>query len=99
MTAGQVALLAGLLVAPALLLRLGGALRRRSAAMRGAFWGGVAGHALGAAATLAAMLLPPVVWSGGPAWREAAVFGSLAAGAALGAAIGAALATRKGGGG
>ena len=47
----------------------------------------MAGHTLGMAAALWAMLLPPVAWTGGSAWREAAVFGSLAAGALLGAAV------------
>ncbi len=97
MTAAQIALLAGLFAAPAALLRLGGRRRRRGGAARGAFWGGVAGHTLGMAAALRAMLLPPVVWTGGSAWREAAVFGSLAAGALLGAAIGAAVGSRRGG--
>jgi hypothetical protein len=96
-TAAQIALLAGLFAAPAALLRLGSRLRRRGAAARGAFWGGVAGHTLGMAAALWAMMLPPVVWTGGSAWREAAVFGSLAAGALLGAAIGAAAGARRDG--
>ena len=99
MTAAQLALLAGLFAAPAVLLRLGGRLRRRGAAARGAFWGGVAGHTLGMAAALWAMMLPPVAWTGGSAWREAAVFGSLAAGAVLGAALGAALRSGRRGGG
>ena len=95
MTAAQLALLAGLFVAPAVLLRLGGRLRRRGGTARGAFWGGVAGHTLGMSAALWAMMLPPVAWTGGPAWREAAVFGSLAAGALLGAALGAAMGRRS----
>jgi len=97
-SAAQLALLAGLFVAPAVLLRLGGRLRRRGGTARGAFWGGVVGHTLGMAAALWAMMLPPVAWTGGSAWREAAVFGSLAAGALLGAAVGAALRSRGGGG-
>jgi hypothetical protein len=47
---------------------------------------------------LGAMLLPPVAWTGGPAWREAAVFGSLAAGALLGGALGYAMGARRRGG-
>lgn len=99
MTAAQLALLAGLFVAPAVLLRLGGRLRRRGGTARGAFWGGVAGHTLGMTVALWAMMLPPVVWTGGSAWREAAVFGALAAGALLGAAVGAAMGSRRDGGG
>ncbi len=95
MSAAQLALLAGLFAAPAVLLRLGGRLRRRGGTARGAFWGGVVGHTLGMAAALWAMMLPPVAWTGGSAWREAAVFGSLAAGALLGAAIGTAMGSRR----
>lgn len=94
MTAGQGALLLGLFAAPAALLVLGGALRRRGPAARGAFWGGVAGHALGLAVTLAATLYPPVPWEGAP-WREAAVYGGPAAGALLGVALGTALGRRR----
>jgi hypothetical protein len=97
-TAAQLALLLGLFAAPAVLLRLGGRLRRRGPAARGAFWGGVAGHTLGMGVALGAMLLPPVAWTGGPAWREAAVFGSLAAGALLGGALGYAMGARRRGG-
>ncbi len=83
------ALLAGLLVAPALLLWAGHRLRRRSARVRGAFWGGLLGHTLGMLVTLGAAHYPPVPWDGS-AWRTAAVHASMLLGAVLGAAAGAA---------
>ena len=86
MTAG---LLAGLLLAPVLLLWAGHGLRRRSARVRGAFWGGTIGHSLGMLVTLAAAHYPPVAWEGA---RAVAVHTSMLAGAVLGAAVGAALA-------
>ena len=90
------ALLAGLLVAPALLLWAGHRLRRRSARMRGAFWGGLAGHSLGLMVTLAAVHYPPVHWDGAPL-RTAAIHASMLLGAVLGAAVGAMLRWRGGG--
>lgn len=82
------ALLAGLLVAPMLLLWLGHRLRRRSARLRRVFWGGVVGHTLGMLVTLVAAHYPPVFW-GGDGWRAAAVHASMLVGASLGAAAGA----------
>lgn len=64
MTAGIVALLAGLFVVPCVLLWLGHRLRRRPARLRGAFWGGVIGYGVAAAAALVAGMYPPAMWSG-----------------------------------
>ena len=85
------ALLVGLFVAPALLLWLGHRLRRRSARLRGVFWGGVIGHSLGMLITLLATHYPPVFW-GGEGWRAVAVHASMLVGAVAGAAAGAAIA-------
>lgn len=82
-------LLAGLFAVPTLLLWLGHGLRRRPARLRGAFWGGVAGHSLGMLVALAAAHAPPVLWADG-GWRSLAVHASLLAGALLGATVGAA---------
>lgn len=96
MSLEQIAFLVGLFVVPALLLALGQRLRRRRALWRRVFWGGVIGHSAALLVTLAAAHLPPVVWTGGPAWREVAVYWSLLLGAAVGAGIGAALPERRG---
>ena len=96
MSPEQIAFLVGLFVVPGLLLALGHRLRRRRALWRRVFWGGVTGHSAALLVTLAAAHLPPVVWTGGPAWREVAVYWSLLLGAALGAGIGAALPERCG---
>lgn len=95
MTAGVLALLAGMFGVPGLLLWLGHGLRRRPPAWRRAFWGAVLGHTLGVLLTLAAVLYPPVHWEG-DGWRDAAVHGSMLLGAVLGGAAGAAGARRPG---
>jgi hypothetical protein len=81
------ALLIGLFIVPLVLLWMGQRLRRRTAAWRGMFWGAVIGHALGMLATVGAMHLPPVLWSGSDA-RTAAVHWAMLLGAVLGAAMG-----------
>lgn len=86
-------LLAGLFIAPAVLLWLGHRLRRRTARARGVFWGGVVGHSLGMLVTLVAAHFPAIVWTEG-GWRAAAVHGAMLAGALLGAGIGAAAGSR-----
>ncbi len=87
------ALLAGLFVAPGVLLWMGHRMRDRPARWRGAFWGGVIGHTLGMLVMLAAAHFPPVMWQGG--WRAAAVYGAMLAGAVLGAAAGGMRAVRR----
>lgn len=91
----QIAFLTGLFLVPALLLALGQRLRRRRALWRRVFWGGVIGHSAAVLLMLAAAHLPPVVWTGGPVWREVAVYWSLLLGSILGAGIGAALPKRR----
>jgi len=92
---GHAALLAGLFVAPALLLWLGQRLRDAGAVRRGAFWGGVVGHTAALVATVLATLMPPIVWTGGGALRELVVHWSMAAGAVVGGAVGAVVARRR----
>lgn len=84
----RVALLAGLFLVPAVLLWLGTRLRDRTGPARGAFWGGVAGHAVGLAITLTAAMCPPVWWAGGPFWRDFAVHWSPMLAALAGGAVG-----------
>lgn len=86
MTAAHAALLAGLFLAPALLLWLGHRLRHRPSRSRRVFWGAVAGHTLGMALTLAATLYPPVSWEGGAWVRDFVVHWSMLLGAVLGGA-------------
>lgn len=90
MTGNLLALLAGLFVAPALLLWIGHGLRHRPAVWKPVFWGAVLGHTLGVLVTLAATLYPPVHWEIGGWWRDAAVHWSMLVGAVVGGAIGAA---------
>jgi hypothetical protein len=90
MTESRMALLAGLFVVPALIVWLGHRLRRRTPAWRAVFWGAAWGYGVGMLASLAALHLPPVLWSGG--WRAAVVHWGMvvapAAGAALAAVLG-----------
>lgn len=67
------ALLAGLIAAPVAILWLGHRLRDRSGTARGAFWGGVIGHAAGLLVMLVASMAPPVLWEGDAA-RQVGVY-------------------------
>lgn len=96
MSAAGIALLVGMFLAPALMLGVGHRLRKRSPAVRGAFWGAVIGHSLAMLAMLGASLYPPVGWTEGASGRTVAVFWSLLLGAVLGGLLGAALARRRG---
>ncbi len=98
MTLENWVLLVGMFVVPALLLALGHRLRRRPPVWRRVFWGGVAGHSIAVLVMLAATLVPPVAWEGGPRPRDHAVHWSMVLGAVAGGAIGAALPgrTRRG---
>lgn len=89
MTAGTLALLAGLFVVPCVLLWLGHRLRRRPARLRGAFWGGVMGYGVAAAAALVAGMYPPAMWSGADTMRGAIGFWSLLLLTAVGVLVGA----------
>lgn len=80
----RVALLFGILGAPAILVALGHHLRRKSARSNHLFWGGVMGHTLGLMVTIFAMLAPPVSWMGGGQMRTLWVHWSLLAGFAIG---------------
>lgn len=52
----------GVVVIPAWLLVIGRRIRYRGRRMRGAFWGGIAGHLLGDVLFIGAMVTPPLVW-------------------------------------
>ena len=92
----RVALLVGLFVVPAMLLWTGHRLRERGDVARGAFWGGVVGHASGLLITLTASVNPAVWWAGGPFLRDFAVHWSPMLLAIAGALLGLGLARRSG---
>lgn len=85
-------MLVGMFLAPAVMLGVGHRLRKRSPAVRGAFWGAVIGHSLAILAMLGASLFPPVGWTEGASGRVFAVYWSLLLGAMLGGLLGAVLA-------
>lgn len=92
----RVALFIGLFVVPALLLWTGHRMRERGGAARGAFWGGVIGHAAGLLITLTTSVNPAVWWAGGPFLRDFAVHWSPMLLGLSGALVGLALARRAG---
>jgi hypothetical protein len=83
----RIALLIGLFIVPGWLLWLGHRLRDRTAAGRGAFWGGVIGHSSALVIALVALHFPPVLWTGGA--RSLVAFWAMLIGGIGGAAIGA----------
>jgi len=62
MTAGITAMLVGILIMPAALLWLGHRLRRRSARVRGAFWGAMTGHVAAIILGMTFGMIPPEEW-------------------------------------
>lgn len=60
--AGGVLLLVGAVLIPVWLLVVGRRIRFRGRRVRGAFWGGIAGHLLGDVLFLGALLTPPLAW-------------------------------------
>lgn len=89
MSAGTLALLAGLFVVPVVLLWLGHRLRRRPARLRGAFWGGVIGYGIASVAALVAGMYPPAEWSDGDVVRGLLGFWLLLIAPLVGAVLGA----------
>ncbi len=89
MSTGHLALLLGLFAVPALLLWLGHRLHRRSARVRGAFWGGAVGHTLAMCAATVAAMYPPAAWTGGEVARGVLGFGAMLGGGLIGAVLGA----------
>lgn len=84
----RLALLLGLFAAPAVLLYYGYRFRERSDPVRRRFWGGVTGHVLGMLVATAAMLAPPIAWTGGALTRDLAVHWSMLAGFLIGVLAG-----------
>ena len=96
MSVSTLIFLAGLFLPPVILLAAGHAYRHRSATVRAAFWGGVAGYALGGAVTAVAVHFPTMAWADAATARDMAVHGSLLVGPLLGALIGAGIAWTRG---
>jgi hypothetical protein len=88
MSAGVLAMLFGLFVVPGVLLWAGHNYKKRSARMRGAFWGGLIGHTLAALAASASALYRPVLWSDGDMARGLIGFWSMLLLGAIGMIIG-----------
>lgn len=84
---GRIALVAGLFVAPAVLLWLGHRMRDRSPRQRAAFWGGAIGHSTAMLITLVAALFPPVWWHEGGPVRDFAIHWSMLIGFLVGSAV------------
>ncbi len=80
----RVALLVGLFLVPALVLRLGNRFRDQSAGRRRAFWGAILGHSCGLIVTVCAALYPPVWWGEDSLIRDFLVYWSMLIGSVLG---------------
>ena len=82
-----VALIAGLLIVPLVLLLIGHRFRSRSPRRQRIFWGAAIGYLAGVAIASTAMMLPPVLWSSSTTLRGLTVFGAMPAGFLLGLAV------------
>jgi hypothetical protein len=91
MTAGQLAMLLGLLGVPAGLLWAGHRMRRRSPRWHAAFWGALVAHLLAALAAIVASMVPPEEWRPDDTWRGVFGFWTLLVAPAVGALVGIAL--------
>ena len=87
MSAGTLALLAGLFVIPLAFLTLGHRWRRRGPRARAAFWGGLTGYLLASCVALVVGMSPAAEWSAGDTLRGALGFWSLLLAPALGVAV------------
>lgn len=85
MSLGTVALLVGLLVVPLVLLALGHRLRRRTAAQRAMFWGGLLGYLVGAVAAMWVGMVPAAEWAATDTARGILGFWGLIIGPVVGA--------------
>ena len=95
MSTGLLVMLIGLFGIPSLLLWAGHHLRRKSRRVRGAFWGGLAGHSVAALIAVFYSTVPPEAWTTADTLRGFAGFYLMVLGAAIGALIGIMLAARS----
>jgi hypothetical protein len=88
---GRLAMLVGLFAVPAFLLWAGHHWRHTGPRMRGAFWGGIIAHSIGALLATAAGVFWPVEWDSDDTVRGFFGFWSMlllfVAGAAIGAVV------------
>lgn len=94
MSTGMIAMLIGLFGIPSALLWAGHHLRRKSRGVRGAFWGGLAGHTVAALTAMFYSMVPPEAWTASDTQRGFAGFYLMMLGALIGAALGVMLAGR-----
>ncbi|MBA3405023.1 MAG: hypothetical protein H0U13_10120 [Gemmatimonadaceae bacterium] len=95
MSTGLLVMLIGLFGIPSLLLWAGHHLRRKSRRVRGAFWGGLAGHTAAALIAVFYSMVPPEAWTAADTLRGFAGFYLMVLGAAIGALLGIMLAARS----
>ena len=93
---GRIALLLGLFAVPVFLLWAGHHWRYRSAAVRGAFWGGLIAHTVAALLATVAGVYKPAEWAATDTWRGFLGLWSMLALFAVGAAVGAVIGVRTG---
>ncbi|MDQ3082798.1 MAG: hypothetical protein M3R07_11370 [Gemmatimonadota bacterium] len=95
MSTGLLVMLIGLFGIPSLLLWAGHHLRRKSPRVRGAFWGGLAGHTVAALIAVFYSMVPPEAWTAADMLRGFAGFYLMMLGALIGAVLGIMLAARS----
>lgn len=95
MTIGLLAMLLGVFGVPFALVWIGHRLRRRTPAIRGAFWGALVAHVAIAPIALIAGMRPAAAWAPTDVLRGALGFWSLLVGPLLGGIVGALLAARS----
>ncbi len=95
MSTGLLVMLIGLFGIPSLLLWAGHHLRRKSRRVRGAFWGGLAGHTVAALIAVFYSMVPPEAWTAADTLRGFAGFYLMMLSALIGAVLGIMLAARS----
>jgi hypothetical protein len=88
MSAGTLAMLAGLFVVPLVLLWLGHRMRDRTPAQRAMFWGGLVGYLVASIAALIVGMTPAAEWAADDTVRGFLGYWGLLAGFAIGAIAG-----------
>ena len=83
----MIALVVGLLLAPAWLTWLGHGLRQKNSRTQAVFWGAVIGNSIALIIMCVALFTPPVMWTDATL-RSLAIHWSLLVGTVVGAVIG-----------
>ncbi len=95
MSAGVLAMLLGLFAVPTYLLWAGHHWRKRSARIKGAFWGGLVGHTVAGIVATAAAMYEPTLWSDDDVLRGVLGYWLMLAAGVSGILIGALLGGRS----